>query len=236
MKIFFVGQIFTNEVAFPYQNRNLSSLHNMVCCYSIYVVHCLVFWFSLIFKVWWGNLFDVTKFMETKTKFMGFGMTGQFAVCHNGNVIRQVEEYKYLGTIIRPIKRWNQDVFYKNYSFICDKSRKAIFGLQEKLNCVKALTPEIRFDIFDTMIRPIITYGSDVWGLCKSGLHDLDKSFLNYIRCVLCIKATTSNIIVYGECGKFPPRFSDLDLQSIWPGHHVPNWYEFMHRSFVIPV
>ena len=55
------------------------------------------------------------------------------------------------------------------------------------------------------MIRPIITYGSDVWGLCKSGLHDLDKLFLNHIRCVLCIKATTSNIIVYGECGKFPP-------------------------------
>ena len=94
---------------------------------------------------------------------------------------------------------------YKNYSFICDKSRKAIFGLQKKLKCVKVLTPEIRFDIFDTMIRPIITYGSDVWGLCKSGLHDLDKLFLNYIRCVLCIKATTSNIIVYGECGKFPP-------------------------------
>ena len=142
---------------------------------------------------------------ETKTKSMGVGMAGQFTVYYNRNVINQVEEYKYLGTIIRPIKRWNQDVFYKKYSFICDKSRKAIFGLQKKLKCVKALTPEIRFDIFDTMIRPIITYGSDVWGLCKSGLHDLDKLFLNYIRCVLCIKATTSNIIVYGECGKIPP-------------------------------
>ena len=78
--------------------------------------------------------------------------------------------------------------FTKNYSFKCDKTRKAIFGLQKKLKCVKALTPEIRFDIFDTMIRPIITYGSDVWGLCKSGLHDLHKLFLNYIRCVHCIK------------------------------------------------
>ena len=126
------------------------------------------------------------------------------------------------------------------------------------------------YDIFDTMIRPIITYGSDVWGLCKSGLHDLDKLFLNYIRCVLCIKATTSNIIVYGECGKFPPsiychanvlcylhrlltmrhgstvksvfnvlcNLNDQGFQtwSIWPGHDIPNWYEFMRWSFVIPV
>ena len=31
-------------------------------------------------------------------------MTGQFAVYYNGHVIRQVEEYKYLGGIIRPIE------------------------------------------------------------------------------------------------------------------------------------
>ena len=50
-------------------------------------------------------------------------------------------------------------------TFIGDKARKAIFGLQKKLNCIKALPTEIRFDIFDTMIRPIITYTSDVLGL-----------------------------------------------------------------------
>ena len=82
---------------------------------------------------------------------------------------------------------------------------EAIFGLQKKLKCVKALTLEIRFDIFDTVIRPITMYGSDEWGLCKSELHDLDKLFLNYMRCALCIKATASEIIVYGECCKFPP-------------------------------
>ena len=96
---------------------------------------------------------------ETKTKFMDLGMAGQFAAYYNGNNIRQVEEFKYLDTIIRSKKRWNQDVF--------DKSRKAIFGLQKKLKCMKALTPEI---IFDTKIRPIITYGSDVWGFARTFL------------------------------------------------------------------
>ena len=44
-------------------------------------------------------------------------------------MIMQVDEYKYLGTIIRSTKRRNQDVFYRNFSFIGDKARKAIFGV-----------------------------------------------------------------------------------------------------------
>ena len=56
------------------------------------------------------------------------------------------------------------------------------------------------------MIRPIITYTSDVWGLNKSWLNDIDQLFLQYLRCVLCVKATTRNVLVFGECGKFPPN------------------------------
>ena len=74
---------------------------------------------------------------ETKTKYMGFGMAGQFAVYYNGNNIRQVEEFKYLDTITRPKKNGIKMYFTKKYSFICDKSRKAIFGLQKKLKCMK---------------------------------------------------------------------------------------------------
>ena len=117
----------------------------------------------------------------------------------------QFDEYKYLGTIIRSTKRRNQDIFYIHYSFIGDKARKAIFGLQKKVKCIKALPTEFRFDIFDTMICLISTYTSDVWGLNRSGLNDLDKLFLQYLRCVLCVKATTRNVIVFGECGTFLP-------------------------------
>ena len=59
--------------------------------------------------------------------------------------------------------------------------------------------------MFDTMIKPIVTYSSDVWGINKNALHELDRVFLNHVRCVLCVKLTTSNVIVIGESGKFPP-------------------------------
>ena len=31
------------------------------------------------------------------------------------------------------------------------------------------LPPSNRFDMFDTLVRPVLTYGSDVWGMSKSG-------------------------------------------------------------------
>ena len=63
------------------------------------------------------------------------------------------------------------------------------------------------FDIFETLIMPILAYGSDVWGggARKDGLWALDKVFLRFVWCTLGIKATTRNIIVAGECGRLPP-------------------------------
>ena len=113
-----------------------------------------------------------------------------------------------LGVIVRSINKTNQDLFSSNYRFISDKSQKAIFNMKKKLKFVQNVSPSIMFDMFDTLIRPILNYGSDVWGLSRSGLESLDKVFLHYVRCILCIKATTCNAIVYGECGRYPPSIT----------------------------
>ena len=65
---------------------------------------------------------------ETKTKSMCFGTGEECDVYFNGKLIQQVRRYKYLGTIVRCTKRINQGIFSENSSFVCDKSRKAIFG------------------------------------------------------------------------------------------------------------
>ena len=65
-----------------------------------------------------------------------------------------------------------------------DKSRKAIFGLQKKVKFSNILPPEMRFEMLDTMIKPILTYSSDVWGINKNALHELDRVFFKL--CSLC--------------------------------------------------
>ena len=63
-------------------------------------------------------------------------------------------------------------------------------------------------NLFDVLVKPILIYGSDVWGI-KSKLWDSsDKVFLQYARCLLHVKATTSNVITTWECGSLPPSMN----------------------------
>ena len=54
------------------------------------------------------------------------------------------------------------------------------------------------------LIRPIFTYGNDVWGLGKIGIDVVDEIVLKFLCCTLSVKATTCNAIVYGECERYP--------------------------------
>ena len=142
---------------------------------------------------------------ETKTKIVCFGRPIKCNVHFNGKIIEQVDSYKYLGNVIRSVQICDQDVYFANYHYLCDQSRKAIFSIRRKLKCLRTLPATVMFYLFDALIRPILTYGSDVWGYSKAGMQVLDKLFLNYVRCALHIKATTCIPIVYGECRRFPP-------------------------------
>ena len=161
---------------------------------------------------------------ETKTKVMCFGKPLNPDVHFNGKLIKQVDTYKYLGNIIRSVHRCNQDTFAENYQYLSDQARKAIFSLYRKTKAIRSLPPTAMFYMFDVLIRPILTYGSDVWGFDKTVANTLDKVFLNYNRCVLQVKATTCNAIVYGECGKFPP--------SVYCHVNVLSYY---HRLLTMP-
>ena len=57
------------------------------------------------------------------------------------------------------------------------------------------------------LIKPILVYGSDVWGYNKKGIAQIDKVMLHYCRCALNVTASTSNVITVGECGIFPLVF-----------------------------
>ena len=80
------------------------------------------------------------------------------------------------------------------------------------------------FAIIDSVIKPILVYGNDVWGHHNAGLEFIDKVMLRYCRRILNDKATTSNIIVHGECEMLPPsvQCTISVLSLINRLHHMP--------------
>ena len=120
-------------------------------------------------------------------------------------IMDEVKDYKYMGNIISSIKSPNQDALKKTYQFLCDQARKAIFSMKTKIKAIGELPPDLMLNLFDTLIKPILIYGSDVRGIKSKLWGDTDKVFLQYDRCILRVKATTSNIISVGEYGRLPP-------------------------------
>ena len=56
--------------------------------------------------------------------------------------------------------------------------------------------------LFDSMIVPIILYGSEVWGIYN--FKAVEKLHLRFCRKILGVSQQTPNYAVYGELGRFP--------------------------------
>ena len=100
-----------------------------------------------------------------KTKFMCFGQKSDCKLSFDNQEITQVEHYKYVGNLIKPVQALHGDIFGDNYNFLCDKAKKAIFAMKKKLKATGYLPPSIMFYMFNTLIQPILLYGSEIRGV-----------------------------------------------------------------------
>ena len=170
------------------------------------------------------NLMSVNE-IKTKSMVIGNKSEARVNLTFNKKDIEQVNQYKRLGVIVCSISRNNEDIFACNYPYLCDQGRKALFGVLHRLRSITPIPPRVQFKLFDAVIKPILIYGSDVWGHNKSGTSMIDKVMLRFSRCVLNVKATTSNVMVYGECGILPPSVHCTVSTMCYMNrlHHMPN-------------
>ena len=56
--------------------------------------------------------------------------------------------------------------------------------------------------MFDSLVAPILLYGSEVWGVGKN--DNIEKVHLQFLKRILGVRVTTPNCLVYGELGRYP--------------------------------
>ena len=54
----------------------------------------------------------------------------------------------------------------------------------------------------DSMIEPILSYGSEVWGY--ENLKIIEQIHLKFCKRILKVRGTTPNFMIYGELGRYP--------------------------------
>ena len=124
--------------------------------------------------------------------------------------------YKYLGTMISASGSFTGAI--ENLS---DRAKKAYFAVRKVLNKLN-FEPKVALKIFDTLIKPILTYNCEVWTQLNSRqikmlnkedneafvfekfLSVAEKQHLRFCKGILGVKKSCSNLAVLGDLGRTP--------------------------------
>ena len=141
-----------------------------------------------------------------KTKYMVFWKTNDFSLVLNGKPIDRVTSYKYLGNIINSTCQPNGNIFSENAEYLSNKARQSAMINLNTLKNAGNIPPKSMLHLYQTMIQPVLLYGSDIWGTqstCAS--TPLDKVLYWWLRMILRVKLSTSKQMLLGEAGVLPP-------------------------------
>ena len=115
----------------------------------------------------------------------------------DSQIIDVVQEYTYLGT-----RMSSSGNFSVSREHLKEKALHALFSLRRHTNLSKL--------IFDTMISPILTYDSEIWGVyAKPDFKtwdgsQIEKAHLQFCKRYLEVNNKASNIACRAELGRSP--------------------------------
>ena len=109
--------------------------------------------------------------------------------------LENVTYYSYLGMLISSRLCWSKCV--ENLSF---KAHQIISQLRYLCNRYDLFSRELLFKIFDAKIKPIILYGSEIWGVKRYDY--VENVHVKFCKLVLNLGKTTTNVVALSECGR----------------------------------
>ena len=125
--------------------------------------------------------------------------------------LERVDSYCYLGLVMTP-----NGTFKSAQKVLFNKAMKTYYSIRKEFNFENGTPVNIQQELFNTLIIPIMTYGSDVWGcyltrtkmqlkdlLCNNNL-DFEKLNTKFCKNTLGVHKRTSNIACKAELGRYP--------------------------------
>ena len=120
----------------------------------------------------------------------------------NGQKLEIVETLTYLGCFIETRKKR------------VEQAHKALFSIY-KLIQNECIPIDVQLKMFDSMVEPILLYGSEVWVF--EDMYLIEQFHLKFSKIILNMRNTTANCMVYGDLGRFPLELrAKLRMISSW--------------------
>ena len=74
------------------------------------------------------------------------------------------------------------------------------------------LSIECQIELFDKIVKPILIYGSEVWGFGNNSV--IERVHMKFCKLLLKVKNSTPNFMIYGELGRYSLEI-DIKLRII---------------------
>ena len=126
----------------------------------------------------------------------------------NNNIIDSTKQYKYLGVVFT-----SNGLLKTGSTQLTERAKKAYYFLISKLSCHN-LSARTILKLYKTMIKPIITYGSEIWiSDYKTDLDAQEKNpfekLQNHIfKNILGTHNKSTNLGITCELGEYPLSYS----------------------------
>ena len=140
------------------------------------------------------------KVNAEKTKCFIFSRGRPFVDIHfslNGSEIEIVNEFNYLGILLNRTGNFNKAITKQ-----AEKAKQAMYEVLKRGH-THTLSVECQLELFDKMVKPILLYGSEIWGFSKY-IEYLEKRQLRFCKLLLKLKSSTPYYMIYGELGRLP--------------------------------
>ena len=141
-----------------------------------------------------------------KTKCITFtkGTQREKVVFKIGNkILENATEMKYLGITVGK----KNCSFVPAISALKTKATRALYALRAKID-INRLPIKLALKLFDTLIKPILLYASEVWepflnqDSAKWDYNDIEKIHLQFMKRIMGVNRSTTNILIRGEMNR----------------------------------
>jgi len=136
--------------------------------------------------------------------------SGKVAIRYDNAMLPVKDEFTYLGL------KYSDAAGAKHAALkLLEKGRAAMYAMVRKCNTLAMHNVHMRCKLFDALVRPIFTFGAEVWGPCAllacimssrpSGvLHDMEGLHKDFLMQCLHVSKSVPNIVMMCEMERWP--------------------------------
>ena len=117
-----------------------------------------------------------------KTKVVVFGSRSMLknSLLFRDLKIEQVVSFRYLG-----LELHQSGSFKMAATMLLESARKATFGLHSRCAALHIKDPKLKCKLFDALVRPILSYGCEVWSMDTGLGEEMEKWHRKFMRTIL---------------------------------------------------